>query len=87
MGYLLSYLKWKCYINGIEVRIADKEFNSSKECSNCHEKNHNLQLSDRTFHCKECGLTLDRDVNAAINLYHTEKYDFYTTRESQSVIM
>lgn len=87
LGYLLSYLKWKCYINGIEVRIADKEFNSSKECSNCHEKNHNLELSDRTFHCRECGLTLDRDVNAAINLYHTEKYDFYTTRESQSVII
>lgn len=87
LGYLLSYLKWKCYINGIEVRVADKEFNSSKECSKCHEKNKNLQLSDRTFHCKECGLTLDRDVNAAINLYHTTKYDFYTTRESQSVII
>ena len=87
LSYLLSYLKWKCYINGIEVRVADKEFASSKECSNCHEKNKNLELSDRTFHCKNCGLTLDRDVNAAINLYHTTKYDFYTTRESQSVII
>ena len=87
MSYLLSYLKWKCYINGIEVRVANKEFNSSKECSNCHEKNKNLKLSDRTFHCKYCGLTLDRDTNAAINLYHTTKYDFYTTRESQSVII
>lgn len=87
MGYLLSYLKWKCYINGIEVRVVDKEFASSKECSNCHEKNKNLQLSDRIFHCKECGITLDRDVNAAINLYHTEKYDFYTTREDQNVIL
>ena len=87
LGNLLSYLKWKCYINGIEVRVAYKEFASSKECSNCHEKNHNLELSDRTFHCKNCGLTLDRDVNAAINLFYTDKYGFYTTKENQDVII
>ena len=87
LGNLLSYLKWKCYINGIEVRVAYKEFASSKECSTCHEKNDNLKLSDRTFHCKNCGITLDRDANAAINLFYTKKYDFYTTRENQDVII
>ena len=87
LGNLLSYLKWKCYINGIEVRIAYKEFASSKECSTCHEKNDNLKLSDRTFHCKNCGITLDRDANAAINLFYTDKYGFYTTKENQDVII
>ena len=87
LGNLLSYLKWKCYINGIEVRVAYKEFASSKECSNCHEKNNNLKLSDRTFHCKNCGITLDRDANAAINLFYTDKYGFYTTKENQDVII
>ena len=87
LGKLLSYLKWKSYINGIEVRVAYKEFKSSKECSTCHEKNENLKLSDRTFHCKNCGITLDRDANAAINLFYTDKYDFYTTKEDQDVII
>ena len=36
--------------------------------------NDNLKLSDRVFICPECGLEIDRDINAAINLCNTKKY-------------
>ena len=57
-----------------ELRIADKYFASSKKCSACGYKLKNLKLSDRVFKCPECGLVIDRDENAAINLLHTKKY-------------
>lgn len=41
---------------------------SSKTCSNCGWKKDDLTLSDRTFICENCGLTLDRDLNAALNI-------------------
>ena len=37
-------------------------------CSSCGHKRDVLTLSDRTYHCGECGLSIDRDLNAAINL-------------------
>lgn len=57
-----------------ELRIADKYFASSKNCSVCGYKLKNLKLSDRIFKCPECGLVIDRDENASINLLHTKKY-------------
>ena len=41
---------------------------SSKLCSKCGSMKHGLKLSDRTYHCDVCGLTMDRDVNASINI-------------------
>jgi transposase len=41
---------------------------SSKTCSRCGWKNKDLKLSDRTFVCKDCGMEIDRDLNAAINI-------------------
>ncbi|WP_449461596.1 transposase [Tardisphaera miroshnichenkoae] len=41
---------------------------SSKTCSRCGAIKHDLALSDRVFHCDVCGLTIDRDLNAAINI-------------------
>ncbi|MGC8674763.1 MAG: RNA-guided endonuclease InsQ/TnpB family protein, partial [Thermoprotei archaeon] len=41
---------------------------SSKLCSRCGNIKHDLKLSDRTYHCDVCGLTIDRDLNAAINI-------------------
>ena len=41
---------------------------SSKMCSNCGSIKGDLKLSDRTYHCNVCGLSLDRDINAAINI-------------------
>lgn len=60
--------------NSIELRIANKYFASSKKCSNCGNKLKTLRLSDRVYRCPECGLEIDRDVNAAINLHDLSKY-------------
>lgn len=56
---------------GIEVRKAERFFASSKTCACCGWKNESLTLSDRTFVCADCGHTMDRDLNAAINLKNT----------------
>ena len=47
---------------------ADRYFASSKTCSHCGHKKDDLKLSDRTYTCNECGLSIDRDLNAALNL-------------------
>jgi putative transposase len=50
------------------VLLADRWEPSSKRCSGCGWIDEDLTLSDQTFHCEACGLVLDRDLNAAINL-------------------
>lgn len=60
-------LEYKCKRKGIELVIANRFFPSSKTCSNCGNVNKNLKLSDRIFNC-DCGFSLDRDLNASINL-------------------
>ena len=64
MSEILRQLKYKCN-NFIEV---DKYFPSSKTCSNCHSLKADLDLSDRVYTCQSCGLKIDRDLNAALNL-------------------
>ena len=59
--------------NGIEVRVIDKFFPSSKRCSCCGRINHDLKLSDRVFKC-ECGFEVDRDFNASINIRDCKEY-------------
>ena len=53
---------------GVKVVKADKFFASSKTCSACGHKKENLTLADRLYHCETCGATLNRDLNAALNL-------------------
>lgn len=65
---LRRQIEYKAARLGIEVVIADRWFASSKTCSVCGWKKENLKLSDRTFQCDECGLEIDRDLNAAKNL-------------------
>ena len=60
-------MKYKCERLGILFIEADRWYPSSKTCSYCGKIKRDLKLSDRTFHC-ECGFTLDRDLNASINL-------------------
>ena len=67
----------KCMEYNTELRLANKYFASSKTCSCCGNKKDNLSLSVRTYHCDECGLTIDRDLNAAINLCNLKK-KYYT---------
>ncbi|WP_061995311.1 RNA-guided endonuclease TnpB family protein [Clostridium sp. ATCC 25772] len=60
-------IKYKCEIYGIEFVEADKWYPSSKTCSCCGAIKKDLKLKDRTYVCP-CGLKLDRDLNASINL-------------------
>jgi putative transposase len=53
---------------GSRVILADQWEPSSKRCSSCGWIDADLTLSDRVYHCQQCGLVLDRDLNAAINL-------------------
>jgi transposase, IS605 orfB family len=59
---------YKAELYGIEVVLANRFYPSSKTCSCCGNYKKDLKLKDRTYICDECGLTIDRDVNAAINL-------------------
>ena len=61
-------LTYKCRWNGIELRIADRFYPSSKTCSECGSINKGLKLSDREWVCQECGIIHDRDYNASLNL-------------------
>lgn len=61
-------LKNKCEFYGIEFIRADRYYPSSKKCSNCGNVKKYLKLSERTYICEHCGLEIDRDFNAAINL-------------------
>ena len=61
-------LLYKAAWYGSRVVLADRWEPSSKRCSGCGWIDEDLTLSDRTFHCEQCGLVLDRDLNAAINL-------------------
>lgn len=61
-------LEYKTGWRGGRLLVADRWFPSSKTCSGCGGRKPNLALSERTYRCDACGLTLDRDVNAAINL-------------------
>jgi putative transposase len=63
----LRQIEYKCKFNGIEFIKVDRFFPSSKMCSNCGNVKKDLKLSDRIYKC-DCGLTIDRDKNASINL-------------------
>ena len=57
----------KCKENNIELRVVDRFYPSSKTCSQCGEIKKDLKLKDRVYNCS-CGLSIDRDLNASINL-------------------
>jgi putative transposase len=67
-------LTQKCKLNNIELRIANRWYPSSKTCSSCDKVNKNLKLSDRMYKCS-CGLEIDRDLNASINLKNAKIYN------------
>ena len=69
----IEKLKFKCYENSIQLRQVDRFYPSSKTCSYCGNIKKDLKLSDRIYKCS-CGLTIDRDLNAAINLKNTKEY-------------
>ncbi|WP_300347843.1 transposase [Clostridium sp.] len=60
-------LEYKCKFRGIELVVADRFYPSSKTCSSCGAIKKDLKLKDRVYQCS-CGLKIDRDFNASINL-------------------
>lgn len=61
-------IQYKAEMYGIRVIEASRWYASSKTCSHCGNVKKNLKLSDRIYICPVCGVKLDRDLNAAINL-------------------
>lgn len=61
-------IEYKAAYSGVNVIKADKWYPSSKTCSCCGNVVQKLSLGQRTYSCSKCGLTIDRDLNAAINL-------------------
>ncbi len=66
-GELRRQLEYKSKWHGVELVIADRFFASSKTCSNCGNVRQ-IKLSERIYRCTQCGLEIDRDLNAAKNL-------------------
>ena len=64
----------KCKERNIELRLVDTFYPSSKTCSCCGEIKKDLKLNDRIYKCCNCGLEIDRDYNASINLEKAQVY-------------
>ncbi len=67
-GAARRMLAYKATWSGGQLILADRFYPSSKTCSGCGTVKAKLALSERTYRCASCGLVLDRDVNAALNL-------------------
>ena len=71
---LREKLERKSKVIGIELRIVDRFYPSSKTCNSCGHIKKDLRLKDRTYKCEECGYIEDRDLNAALNLRDAQEY-------------
>ena len=60
--------EYKSERKGIKLIFADRWYPSSKLCSCCGHKKEKLSLSERLYVCDECGIEIDRDFNASLNL-------------------
>ena len=67
-------LKFKCSANGIELRVVDRFYPSSKLCHCCGRVKRDLKISDRIYRCV-CGYVEDRDFNASLNLRDAATYE------------
>lgn len=61
-------MEYKCCFNNIKFVKIDRFYPSSKKCSSCGNIKTNLRLKDRLYICSNCGLSIDRDKNASINI-------------------
>ena len=67
-GMFVNMLRYKLEESGKYLITADKFFPSTKQCSSCSYRKDEMPLSERTYECESCGLEIDRDLNAALNL-------------------
>lgn len=59
----------------VQIGVVNRRFPSSKMCSRCGNIKRNLKLSDRIYVCDSCGLVIDRDYNASLNIRDCKEYD------------
>ncbi len=83
LGALLRQLDYKSGWYGSRIVKADRWFPSSKTCSGCGAVKTKLHLAERTYKCDSCGLVIDRDLNAAVNL---ARYAHHQTVPSTGVV-
>ena len=69
-----EHLIRKAKERGIIVRLVDRFYPSSRLCSTCGSYKPDLKLSQRVYHCCHCGVRIDRDFNASINIANTNEY-------------
>lgn len=69
-----EHLIRKATERGIPVRLVDRFYPSSRLCSTCGNYKPDLKLSQRVYHCCNCGIRIDRDFNASINIANTNEY-------------
>ena len=76
----ISDVSWSSFVGKLDYKIAENQgclvkidtyYPSSKTCSNCGCIKKELKLSERTYHCEECGFEIDRDLNGSINILKT----------------
>ena len=67
-GEFYRQMQYKCEWGNIAFITANRFYPSSKTCSHCGAIKKDLRLSDRTYVCTDCGMVMDRDLNAAVNL-------------------
>jgi len=68
LGEFRRQLEYKTARSGAALCVVDRWYRSSKTCSGCGSVKAKLSLSERTYRCDSCGLAMDRDLNAAINI-------------------
>ena len=67
-GMFSKFLGYKLVQEGKQLLKIDKWYPSSKTCSCCGNVKQGLEMKDRVYECIECGLVLDRDYNASLNI-------------------
>jgi len=67
-GEFRRQLEYKCRWYGSRLLVAPRFYPSTRRCSSCGRVKDEMPLSERTYECESCGLFLDRDLNAALNL-------------------
>jgi putative transposase len=78
--YFRMWLEQKCKQYGIELRMVNRFYPSSKLCSCCGHRKVNLSLVERIYKCNSCDIEIDRDFNTSLNLEYATEYTVITSR-------
>lgn len=84
--FITKYLNYKAESAGCQVLVVDRFEPTTQKCSNCGELR-KLELSERTYNCKNCGLSLDRDTNSARNIIKYFGLGINPLREDSSLLL